>query len=241
MIKIGTCGWSYLREHDFSSLIRKKYKTKLQAYAQLFDCVEINSTFYRIPKVRTAEKWLDEARDINKKFEFTVKASQLITHIGKFSGQAFWAFQQMKDICKALNAKILLLQSPASFGPSKENIEKMKIFFETIKRDDLILTWEPRGKWWQNPKTIKKICRDFDLINCVDPFRNNAQYFGKNGIAYFRLHGFGKPSMYNYDFSKSELKDLATKCKKIKAKKIYVMFNNVECYKNALNFKDILK
>lgn len=239
MMKIGCCGWAYLRESDFEKLIKRKYKTKLQAYSQLFSCVEINSTFYRIPKLNTAVKWRKEVDEIDPKFEFTVKTSQIITHVDKFEKSAFWSFDQMKGICKGLKAKILLLQTPAGFGPTKENVEKMKNFFRKIKREGLLLTWEPRGRWWNEPEKIESTCRDFDLINCVDPFRNEPQCLGS--IAYFRLHGFGKPSMYNYDFSKQELKQLAEKCRSIKAKTIYAMFNNAYCYKNAIEFEKIVK
>jgi uncharacterized protein YecE (DUF72 family) len=56
-IHVGCCGWSYLNEKEFGDLLARNYTSKLQAYAQLFDCVEVNSTFYRIPRVSTAEKW----------------------------------------------------------------------------------------------------------------------------------------------------------------------------------------
>lgn len=239
MIKIGCCGYSYLYPGNFIKDWKKKYKSKLQAYVSLFDSVEINTTFYRIPKFSTAEKWRREADEINKKFEFTVKASGIITHTDKFGGRSFWAFEQMKEICKRLKARILLLQSPVSFAPTDKNIEKMKKFFKKIKRGKLILTWEPRGKWWKNEDLIKEVCKKFNLINCVDLFRNKPQYFGKNKIAYFRLHGFGKPSMYSYNFSDKELKELKNKIKKLKVKNVYVMFNNSWCYENGLKFKKL--
>lgn len=241
MIVIGNCGYSYMRPAEFfGEDWKEKFKSVLQAYSKLFSSVEINSSFYRIPKVSTAEKWKKEADEINKDFIFTVKASQIITHIDKFSGRSFWAFDQMKEICKALKARILLLQSPASWNPSDDNIKKMEKFFKKIKRENLILTWEPRGKWWDNPELIKEICKKFDIVNCVDPFRNVPQYFGKERITYFRLHGFGRPSMYNYNFSEEELKDLKDNIEALKVNEIYIMFNNAFCYQNALEFEKII-
>jgi uncharacterized protein YecE (DUF72 family) len=149
----------------------------------------------------------------------------------------------MKEICKALKARILLFQSPSSFKPSEENIKRMEEFFNKIKREKLILTWEPRGEWQKKPELIKKICKKFDLIECVDPFRNEPVYFGKEKIAYFRLHGFGLISMYNYNFSKHELEELKEKVKTLekKVEEVWVMFNNTMMYKNALEFSNILK
>lgn len=238
-IKIGCCGWSYLNPKEFNI---KNYKHTLQAYAKLFSCVEINSTFYRIPKLSTVENWRALVDKINKNFEFTVKCNQLITHTKKFSHESIWIFEKMKEICNALDAKILLLQSPANFLPTKSNIEMMRKFFNKIIRDNLILVWEPRGKWWNKKELIKNICKEFDLINCVDPLRNESQYFGKAKIAYFRLHGFGRPSIYNYAFSDNELKTIKNACKKYKdVKRTYVLFNNANCYEDGLKFEKLIK
>ena len=237
MVHIGCCGYSYMSPAEFfGENWKEEFKSVLQAYAKLFDSVEINSSFYRIPKISTAIKWRNEANEINKNFEFTIKASQIITHIDKFSGRSVWAFEQMKEVCKELNARILLLQSPESWKPSDENIERMRKFFNKIKRGKLILTWEPRGKWWDSPSLVEEVCKKFELVNCVDPFRNDAVYFGKEKIAYFRLHGFGLLSMYHYNFSEKELKQLKNKINELKVKEAYIMFNNSSCYQNALEF-----
>ncbi|MEM4359414.1 MAG: DUF72 domain-containing protein [Candidatus Bilamarchaeaceae archaeon] len=241
-IKIGCCGWGYLMPSArFGADWKKQFSSVLSAYSSLFSLVEVNSTFYRIPKVSTAEKWLSEARGESRKFEFTVKASQIITHKAIFEKEAFWAFERMKEICAALEARILLLQTPGSFGPSTVNIKKMSGFLQKIERDNLIIAWEPRGKWWNEPEKIKEICRKFDLVNCVDPLRNEPQYFGKKGIAYFRLHGFGKPTMYQYVFSDKELKVLKEKVSSLKCKECYVLFNNMAMYDDALRFKKLLR
>ncbi|MEM5829658.1 MAG: DUF72 domain-containing protein [Candidatus Aenigmatarchaeota archaeon] len=243
MIKVGCCGWSFFRPRDFFGSKANKFKSILQAYSSLFPCVEVNSTFYRIPKVATAEKWRNEVDEINKDFEFSVKCSQLITHQIKFSKASVNLFNMMKEICKALRARILLFQSPASFKPSKENVKRMEEFFKSIKREKLTLTWEPRGEWYEKPDLIKKICKKFELIECVDPFRNEPLYFGKEKIAYFRLHGFGLLSMYNYNFSKKELEELKEKIKQFEkeCEEIWVMFNNSMMYKNALEFMNLIK
>ena len=55
----GCCGWSYLRPKEFA--LERPYDSTLQAYAQMLSTVEVNSTFYRIPRRTTAEKWREEA------------------------------------------------------------------------------------------------------------------------------------------------------------------------------------
>lgn len=238
-IIVGCCGWSYLRPKDFNI---KDYSHTLVAYARLFNMVEVNSTFYRIPRLATAQNWRDLVDREYKGFEFTVKCSQIITHKARFSEASFSAYEQTKEICKALKAELLLFQSPAGFKASDENINRMSRFFKKVKKEGLVFVWEPRGDWYDEPDKILNLCKEFNIIHCVDPFRNETVFFGKEGLTYFRLHGFGSPSMYNYQFSKEELNTLLKKCKDLENKTsvIYVLFNNAACYEDGIKFREML-
>ncbi|MDZ4860720.1 MAG: DUF72 domain-containing protein [Candidatus Hydrogenedentes bacterium] len=75
-IRLGTCSWSY-REW-----IGKVYTTKeptefIREYAKRFNAVEIDSTFYGIPRIETIQGWRDRA---SEGFLFAAKAPQTITH-----------------------------------------------------------------------------------------------------------------------------------------------------------------
>jgi uncharacterized protein YecE (DUF72 family) len=87
------------------------------------------------------------------------------------------------------------------------------------------------------------MCEECKLVHCVDPFRNEPLVFGEEKIAYFRLHGFGKPSMYRYDFSEQELSRLATILNSLPPAlhHVYILFNNVFCYRDGLAFQELLK
>jgi uncharacterized protein YecE (DUF72 family) len=242
-IKVGCCGWGYFREKDFSKFIEQTFRSKLQAYAQLFDGVEVNSTFYRIPKIATAEKWRAEADEMNKSFEFTVKASKIITHVDRFASQtSLQAFSQMLDVCAALRAKILLFQSPESFRPTPENKRRIEKFLSQVAQKGLTLTWEPRGTWWDDEQEIQKVCNRFGVICCVDPFRHEPLLITGVKTAYFRLHGFGKPSMYMYRFSEEELTTLKQKVQSLSRllRVFYIFFNNAFMYENAREFNSFL-
>ena len=233
-MKVGCCGWSYFGK-------KKGFKSVLQSYASVYDCVEINSTFYRIPKTKTAERWRSEVNEVNPSFEFSVKCNKTITHIIKFGKKSVKIFDSMKEICKALNSRILLFQTPASFKPTEGNIKRMKSFFENIDRENLTLVWESRGEWRKSPEKVKEVCKMFDLSDCVDPLRSDPVYFGKKKLLYFRLHGFGFPSMYSYTFNEDELKEVAKRAKKIKVGEKWILFNNSDMYDNAVQFISILK
>lgn len=233
MIKVGCCG----------------FRGKRSDYFKNFEVVEIQQTFYKLPKIETAEKWRNEAP---KNFEYTMKAWQLITHEAssptyrkagiKIEGneknygffratkEVFEAWEKCEEFAKALKARIIVFQCPPSFNESKENVENIKQFFSSIS-SNFIYAWEPRGKWKDD--TIIKICKELNLIHCVDPFKRESLY---GDIKYYRLHGIGG---YNYDYSKEELQKLANICKKYG--EVYCLFNNTQMLKNALEFKEIIK
>ena len=53
-------------------------KTRLHYYSSIFNSVELNSTFYKLPMLSTFEKW---SNDVNDDFRFTVKLWKEITHV----------------------------------------------------------------------------------------------------------------------------------------------------------------
>lgn len=248
MIKVGCCGWGF-------------FKGGLKAFMQSFPLVEVQQTFYKLPMVKTAERWRAEAP---KGFEFTVKAWQAITHLPssptwrrsgiklteELKDKYGWlrptrenleAWRKTKEICEALEARICLIQCPPNFKYTKENVANMRRFLGKIDRGGLELAWEPRGDWKEYPKEIERLCEELGLIHVVDPLRREP--LSKHPIAYLRLHGLNPREYdYRYDYSKAELKRLASKVKGLERehREVYVMFNNTELYKNAKEFMELL-
>lgn len=247
MLKLGCCGWGYFRVNDFLEKYRDEgkdwkeiYDHKVQAFADFFNLVEVNSTFYDLPQVKTAEKWRRLADEVNEDFEFTVKCQKTVTHGDRFKSEDSVAkFDETKKIAEALGAKIILLQSPPSFGPSEENIKNVKGFFEKIDREDFILAWEPRGDWEEDHEKIKEVCNRFDLIHCSDPFKFLP--FSETGTSYLRLHG--KPpgdEMYKYTYKKKDLEKLKGLLDQIKSQEKYVLWNNYNMYEDLKKFEKLL-
>ena len=227
------------------------FRTNKTAYAELLSCVEIQHTFYQPPQIKTLEKWRAE---VPESFEFAVKAWQLITHeaksptykrlkktltetereeAGSFKPTAIVreAWEMTLACAKALQAKTILFQCPASFKPYTENISNLKEFFSKIKRGKLNLVWEPRGDW--NDKTIKELCDELDLWHVVDPFEKTTVTPDRR---YYRLHGRGG---WRYKYEEDELEELAALMPKNKPS--YVFFNNIYMTEDALKFKEIIE
>jgi uncharacterized protein YecE (DUF72 family) len=115
----------------------------------------------------------------------------------------------------------------------------MRKFFSKIDRGKVLLAWEPRGDWGDHPEEIRKLCEALGLVHVVDPLRTSPLSLGPESTAYFRLHGFGKPSVYNYKYSDAELRRVARACETLEAKEIYCMFNNVEMFRDASRLQQI--
>jgi uncharacterized protein YecE (DUF72 family) len=106
VIRIGCSGWSY--EHWRGVFYPQSGSSArwLEIYAQSFDTVEINATFYRLPAVKTVEGWAKRTPD---DFLFALKASRYLTHV-----------KRLRDIVegvKRMDACVEPLRQASKLGP----------------------------------------------------------------------------------------------------------------------------
>ncbi|MBS7616549.1 DUF72 domain-containing protein [Candidatus Bathyarchaeota archaeon] len=212
----------------------------MKRYFEKYNLVEVNTTFYEYPRLETVEGWREKAPE---NFEFTVKAHQDISHKSKMKPDeaCVKAFEQMKQICKILKAKILLIQTPGSFRPDK--LDEAEKFFRTINREGLTLVWETRGPDWYKPEVYDKLgalLSNFDIVHVTDPLQILPAYTSQT--VYFRLHGLGK-TLYYYQYSDDELRRLSeiVKIFERKGKTVYVLFNNLSMFEDGLRFIQYLE
>jgi len=231
-IMVGNCGWAYFSPTKFIDNWYSKFDSRIAAYASMFDIVEVDSTFYKLPSEKTACKWYSQAISVNEKFEFVPKAPKTITH-ARFDKSSLDAFI---SIAKALHARKLLFQTPASFGFSSQNFKLAEQFFASLS-SEFIAMWEPRGDWLAKGMAALKSIHDKGITIVTDPLREIPEF--RQEFYYFRLHGFGKKMMYSYKFSDEELALLRNKIEKLNAK-VDVMFNNIYMYEDSLRFMKIL-
>lgn len=240
--RIGTSGFGIAREK----------------YVETFSCVEVQHTFYQPPRISTLARWRETAPP---KFEFVLKAWQLITHDAKSptyrrlkrelteverreagyfrpTGIVKEAWQVTLESARALKAKTILFQCPASFKQTEENIANLRTFFGAIttetKKDNFTFCWEPRGDW--DRRVVKDLCGKLNLWHAVDPFTSESVTPNK---LYFRLHGKGG---WRYEYEEHELLELAAMLERdtTSNRHGYVFFNNVTMTKDAIRFKAIV-
>jgi len=82
-LHVGTSGWSYKHWVDRFYPRGTKQRDFLVYYAQHFDCVELNATFYRLPAEKMVHGWAERT---SRGFVFCPKLSRIITHQKRLAG-----------------------------------------------------------------------------------------------------------------------------------------------------------
>jgi len=241
-MKVGCCGFSI--------------KGGMKAYFERFRLVEIQSTFYRLPKPETAIRWRKEAPE---DFEFTMKAFQGLTHpptsptwrragfkpdpskasrIGflKPTEENFHFWDETRLISEALGARIIVLQCPPTFSYSEGAVSDLRSFINTIQKKGLHLAIELRNPSWSLER-VGRLLEDLSLIHVVDPFKQKP-FTSEKGIVYYRLHGLGERP-YAYRYTDKDMECLYADYVKpfLEAgKEVYVLWNNISMAKDAQRF-----
>ncbi len=155
-IFIGTSGWVNKSWHDtfYPKKIKKDFLT---FYATHFNSVEINTSFYHLPKKSTFEKWREETPD---GFTCAVKMSRFITHIKKLK-ECKDPIELFLDSAVGLKQKlgVILIQLPPSFSFNKELLENFLADLQAVqkkKKLDLRYALEPRHpSWFESDKNLE--------------------------------------------------------------------------------------
>lgn len=116
-IHIGTSGWSYKDWKGVFYPDNVPPTDYLSHYAQQFDTVEVDSTFYGIPRQSTVEKWFRQTPD---HFIFTLKVPQVITHEKRLQNcEPEWEqfFSTVSLLGQKLGPLILQFDYKFRFGP----------------------------------------------------------------------------------------------------------------------------
>lgn len=213
-------------------------KDFLSLYTKVFNAVEINSTFYRIPTAKTLLKWYDETPDL---FRFFIKIPKTITHQNRLSESKEEITTFCNHIQSSLKDKLtgFLYQLPPSFKNTPENLDRVT---NNLDHHFLNIIEFRHESWWQ-----KEI---FDFLKNISVVFSGVSFPGSlpeeiiinhPEVLYYRLHG--KPVLYKSEYSSVFLDDIAEKIKNTK-QTAFIFFNNtwgISAIKNALYLKSILE
>jgi uncharacterized protein YecE (DUF72 family) len=114
----------------------------LRYYAERFSSVEVNNTFYRMPKPSVVEAW---ATEVPENFRFVIKASQRITHLERLKASAE-SVAYLLQVTAALGHRLgpILFQLPPNL---KVDVARLERFLALCPKDRQI-TFEFRHDSW---------------------------------------------------------------------------------------------
>jgi len=216
--RIGTAGWSVPQQYVNNS----PHQTHLTRYSQIFNCAEINSSFYRSHRLSTWANWADS---VPEDFRFSVKAPKAITHEAKLACTSA-QLQIFLTEARTLDQKLglILFQLPPS---SVFDRHIAKVFF-TMLRDlhQGLIVLEPRHPTWFSAEA-GHLLHAFRIARAAaDPARvpEAAQSGGWSEPIYCRLHG--SPRIYYSAYPESYLQTLAATIASHRKKEIWCVFDN---------------
>ncbi len=238
LVRIGTSGWHY--KHWRGSFFPEKLPTSkwLRWYAERFDTVEINNSFYRLPQATAIKTWCQETPS---DFCFAVKASRYITHNKKLKDPE-GSFEKFFAVMGKLERRLgpILFQLPPSW---KINLDRLEEFLSGLPRE-LRYVFEFRNPTW-NVSEVYEILRRHNAAYCIyelagflSPLEVTADF------AYVRLHGPG--NKYQGDYSAATLRTWASRIEQWRKdlKHVFVYFDNDQAAfaaKNALELKGMIR
>jgi len=201
-LRIGIAGWAIRREH---SARFAHVGTHLQRYATLFNCVEINSCFYRPHRISTYARW---AESVPENFRFAVKLPKVITHELRLVGVTA-PLEQFLGETSGLGEKRgpILVQLPPSFA--FDSAAAGSFFDQLRNRYDGEVVFEPRHETWFASE-VDSLLRERRVARvAADPacVPSAAEPGGYDRIVYYRLHG--SPRTYYSAYLPEVLADVA--------------------------------
>ena len=236
--KIGCSGFHYKEWKGIFYPASIPQKDWFKIYAEKFNALELNVTFYRFPVLKSLENWYNISP---ANFSFAVKVPRLITHYKKFSDCSRLIDDFYNLVTHGLKEKLgpVLFQLPPRFNYTKDRLDKIvKCMHKEFKN-----VIEFRDSTWWKPVVFKRLKKE-GLVFC------GINYPGlpndliiTNKTAYYRFHG--NPRLYYSAYKRNDLKNIADHVSaNKKVTEAFIFFNNtatIGAIKNAEWIKKYLK
>jgi uncharacterized protein YecE (DUF72 family) len=184
-VRIGTSGWEY--RHWVGTFYPRDLprERRLEFYADRFDTVELNNSFYRLPDADDFARW---ARRVPDGFAFAVKASRYLTHLRRLI-EPREPLDRLWSRADRLGDRLgpMLYQLPPRWRP---NHERLAAFLASLPagRPQSI---EVRDRRWYSPR-LTAILADAQVGLCLHDMAGSAPRPERVGpLVYVRFHGSG--------------------------------------------------
>jgi uncharacterized protein YecE (DUF72 family) len=233
---VGCSGWRYWdwRNSFYAGVPQPGW---FKHYLKRFDTVEINASFYSWPTVANVQAW---QRGLGKKkFVYTVKVCELITHVKKFK-RTETLIKDFGMIADILGDRMgcFLFQLPPSYRYTEVRLNDIVSQLDSARRNVVEFR---HASWWN--EEVYGAFRKAGIIfcSCSAP-RLPDELIRTTDEVYVRLHG--PKRWYRHDYSREELADWATRINDSGVKRAWIYFNNdFDAYapKNAAGLRRMLR
>ena len=237
-VRIGTSGWVYQHWRG------RFYPEKLPAarwfefYAERFDTVELNNSFYRQPARKTFVSWRLRSPD---GFAFAVKLNRFVTHYKRLNVSAE-SISLSYDTMAGLGPKlaVVLAQLPPRM---KFDAGRLESFLRAVSRRRRRHALEPRDASWLTDEALASLRRRNIALCVIDTPRWPSRLAVTADFVYVRFHG--PKGLYASNYPEDELRAWAERMRawRDQGLDVFAYFNNdANAYAifNALRLRDLV-
>lgn len=237
-IVIGCQGWNYddwTTKAGGASIFYPrgtKANEMLALYAEIYDSIEVDSTFYAIPPASSIESWYQKTP---ANFTFSLKLPQEITHTHALRESGFRMTDEFCERVRELKEKlgVVLIQLPPQFEASKNNARALREFLAWLPAD-IRFAVEFRERSWMIEWTYEELEKNKVALCLTEgnwiPREMFFEAIAKlaNEFAYVRFMGERDLTSFDkiYRHEDAKLENWHQEIGKLAAREIYIYFSN---------------
>lgn len=217
---IGCSGWNYASWRGRFYPQKEPQRRWLELYAQTFSTVEVNNTFYRLPKRDAVANWV---RQTPEDFVFAVKASRYLTHIKRLAdpGGISRFYEPLQPLLESGRLGPVLWQLPANFH---RDDARLHAWLESLPAGQHTIEFR-HASWFAEP--VMDALRDHEVALTIGdhperPFQTDER---TAPFRFVRFHWGARGRRGNY--SQTEIEAWAQRIARWQATEtVYAYFNN---------------
>ena len=218
---VGTSGYSYKEWKGSFYPADLPAKGMLHYYGEHFRTVEINNTFYRMPKTSVLEAW---AGEVPTDFKFVLKASRQITHMQRLKGAAD-SVSYLLETSGALKERLgpLLFQLPPNL---KKDVPRLREFLALLPSQRRA-AFEFRHQSWFDEEVFS-LLHDHQAALCIAEAENDLE------VPFVATGDWGYLRLRRPDYGDEELKKWVNLLRKQDWRDVFVFFKHEDKGKSPL-------
>jgi uncharacterized protein YecE (DUF72 family) len=212
-LHVGTSGYSYKEWKGSFYPEKLPAKEMLRYYGERFGTVEVNNTFYRIPKTAVVEGW---ASEVPADFKFVLKASQRITHILRLK-EIDEPLSIFLRVASALQERLgpLLFQLPPNM---KKDVDRLRSLLAQIPQDRRATLEFRHASWFDDE--VFDLLREHQATLCI------AEAEGDLAVPFVSTANWGYLRLRLPEYSDADLRSWLDRIRAQPWEEAYIFFKH---------------